>query len=191
MSHNNHGTQKGDGSLNVGVGDFRGANINVGGSEKQAFTQEQMSITRHPTLGGRSIKSGSLNAFGIVTGIASLIGLYLTLFSAFPQPKYASWSTLFLFSLAIAITMFIISATLKRRKFEPFLFRKYYLEADTQGGLYLNSFTATCPWCSSKMNLRNVGPKNGPRDDLFICERNPKQHTILLDPTVLSDIDEQ
>ena len=190
MSHDNHGSQSGDGSINVGVGDFRGANVNVGGNGKPTFSPEQMRIVRHPTLGGRSVKSEGLNIFGIVTGVASVIGLYFTLFQAFPQPKYSSLSSLFMFSFAIAAFSFVIAAVLRRRKFEHFLFRKYYLEAGTQGGLYLNKFTATCPWCGSKMNLRNVGPKDGPRDDLFICERNPKQHTILLDPTVLPEIEE-
>ena len=189
--HDNHGSQSGDGSINVGVGDFRGANVNVGGGGKPTFTPEQLDVKRHPALGGRSVKSENLSTFGIVTGIASLIGLYLTLFQAFPQPKHSSWSTLFLFSLAIATTSFLISRVLKIRKFESFLFRKYYLESGTQGGVYLNRFTAVCPWCGSRMNLRNVGPKDGPRDDMFICERNPKQHTILLDPTALPEIEEQ
>lgn len=191
LAHDNHGSQSGDGSINVGVGDFRGASINVGSGGKPTFTPEQMGLTRHPALGGRSVKSESFNIFGIVTGVASLIGLYFTLFQAFPYPKYSSWSTLFLFSFAIAVTSFLISIVLKRRRFENFLFRKYYLEFGTQGGIYLNSFTAICPWCGSRMNLRNVGPKDGPRDDMFICERNPKQHTILLDPTVLPEIEEQ
>jgi hypothetical protein len=127
--------------------------------------------------------------FGVLTGIASLLGLYFTLFQAFPHSKYASWSSLFLFSLIIAVIFVIISPVLRRRKFEHFS-GKYYLEISTKGRVHLNSFTAICPWCGSKMNLCNVGPKDGPRDDLFVCERNPRQHTILLDPTLLPDIDD-
>lgn len=190
MSRDNHGSQSGDGSINVGVGDFRGANINVGGNGKPTFSPEQIGITRHPAFGGHSVKRESLGTFGVITGIASLVGFYLTLFPI-SQPKYSSWSTLFFFTLAIAITSFLISVVLKRRKFEHFLFRKYYLEYGTKGGVYLNSFTAICPWCCSKMSLRNIGPKDGPRDDIFICERNPRQHRISLDPTVLSEIEEQ
>jgi hypothetical protein len=188
LSHDNHGSQSGDGSINVGVGDFRGANVNVGGNGKPTFSPEQMGITRHPAFGGRSVKSESLGTFGVVTGIASLVGLYLTLF---PFPQLSSWSTLFVFAGAIAAASFLISAVLKTRKFDHFLFRKYYLEYGTKGGVYLNSFTAICPWCRSRMSLQNIGPQNGPRDDMFICERNPRQHTILLDPTVLSEIEEQ
>jgi hypothetical protein len=40
------------------------------------------------------------------------------------------------------------------------------------------------------MHLRHVGPKEGPRSDHFICERNPRQHVIDLDPTLLPDIEE-
>jgi len=40
------------------------------------------------------------------------------------------------------------------------------------------------------MQLRNLGPKNGPKDDVFVCERNFKQHTILLDHTILPALDQ-
>lgn len=191
MPHDNYGSQNGDNSLNVGVGDFRGANVNITGAGRPTFTPEQLVIERHQKLGGRIVKSQNLSVFGVVTGVASIIGLYFTLFQAFPQSKYSSWPTLFLFSFGLAIFCVVVAVVLRRKKFEHILFRKYYLEAGTQGGLYLSSFTATCPWCSSKMNLRNVGPKDGPRDDQFICERNPRQHTIDLDPTLLSEIYEQ
>ena len=190
MSHDNYGNQQGDRSINVGVGDFRGANVQVGDNGKPLFTPEQLEIIRHPVLGGRKIRSENLSTFSIVTGLASVIGLYFTLFQGFPNAKHSSWSTLFMFGFVVAATSFLISAVLKKKKFEHFLFRKYYLESGTCGGIFMNKFTAKCPWCGSKMNLRNIGPKDGPRDDLFICERNPKQHTVLLDPTVLPDIDE-
>jgi len=190
LSKYNHGSQSGNDSINVGIGDFRGSSINIGGTGRPTINPEKMRIVRHPALGGRSLKSGSLTTFGVITGIASLAGLYLTLFQAFPQPKYSSWSALFLFLLAIAVMSVVISVVLNRRKFEYLSLRKYYLESGTRGGIYLNRFTATCPWCGAKMNLRNVGPKNGPRDDMFICERNPRQHTVILDPTVLPEMEE-
>ncbi len=190
MSKDNHGSQSGDGSINVGIGDFRGSRINIGGPERPTINPEKMKIVRHPVLGGRSLKSGSLTTFGVVTGVASLAGLYLTLFSAFPQPKHSSWSALFLFLFAIATMSVVISVVLNRKKFEYFFWRKSYLESGTRGGLYLSRFAATCPWCGAKMNLRNVGPRNGSRDDMFICERNPKQHTVIFDPTILPEIEE-
>jgi hypothetical protein len=191
VSYDNHGTQRGDNSLNVGVGDFRGSNVHIGGDSRPTFTLDQIALERHQKFGGRIVRSQSLGTFGIVTGVASVIGLYFTLFPAFPQPKYSSWSTLFVFSLGLAMFCIVVPVVLRRKKFEPFLFHKYYLEAGSQGGVYLTSFTATCPWCGSQMHLRNIGPKEGPRDNLFICERNPGQHTINLDPTILSEIDEQ
>lgn len=190
MPYDNSGSQSGDNSLNVGIGDFRGANVNVGGNGRPTFTPEQMEIQRHLALGGHSVKSKSLNVFGVVTGVASLAGLYFTLFQAFPQPKYSSWSAVFIFMFVIATFSVSVAVVLRKRKFEHFLFRKYYIEAGNQDGLYLSRFTATCPWCQSKMHLRNIGPKNGPRYDRFICERNPRQHIIDLDPTVLPEIEE-
>ena len=94
MPRDNYGSQSGDNSLNVGVGDFRGANVNFGANNPPSFTAEQMKIQRHAALGGRSIESKSLSTFGIVTGIASLVGLYFTLFQAFPHSKYSSWEPL-------------------------------------------------------------------------------------------------
>lgn len=190
LSHNNNGSQSGNNSINVGIGDFRGAHVNIGASEKPTFTPEQLQICRHPALGGRSIKNESLSVFGVVTGLASLVGLYFTLFQAFPQPKFASWSTLFLFLFMVGMLSLALVFALKKHRFEHFFFRKYYIEAGNRDSLFLSSFTAVCPWCQSKMNLRNVGPKDGPRYDRFICQRNPRQHTIDLDPTILPEIKE-
>ncbi|WP_152530587.1 hypothetical protein [Paraburkholderia dilworthii] len=190
MNGDNNGTQSGDGSVNIGIGDFRGATLNLGNGGKPAFTPEQMAIKRSSVLGGASIKAGTLSVFGIVTGIASIVGLYFTLFQPFSQPRHSSWYALFMFLFMLGTFSFVVAAVLRRKRFEPFLLRKYYLEAGTRDGIYLSSFTATCPWCRSKMRLRNIGPKNGPRDDRFICERNPRQHTIDLDPTLLPEIEE-
>jgi hypothetical protein len=38
------------------------------------------------------------------------------------------------------------------------------------------------------MNLRHFGIKAEPRSDIFVCERNSRQHTIVLDPTLLPEI---
>jgi hypothetical protein len=188
LSQDNHGSQNGDNSLNVGVGDFRGANVNINHNDRPTFTPEQLNIQRHPAFGGRHLKSERVTAFGLVTGLASLVGLYLNFFP-FPG-KQGSWSTLFMFSFIVAVIMVVTAAVLRRRKFEHLFGAGHYLESGNRGGLYVNRFTATCPWCCSKMHLRHVGPKEGPRDDLFVCERNPRQHTIDLDPTVLPDIEE-
>ncbi len=185
----NYGNQSGDGSVNVGVGDFRGANVNISSGEKPTFTPEDLQITRHSFVPGLKVSGQKLGLFSIITGLSSVVGLYFTLFKAFPNPTYSSWSTLFLFSFGIAALSGVITLALKKRRFEPFLFRRFYLEQSGKGYIHLNRFQAICPWCGSKMNLRSIGPKDGPHDDLFVCERVPRQHTVLLDPSVLPDID--
>jgi len=70
------------------------------------------------------------------------------------------------------------------------LFRRFYLETDSADDVYLSRFTASCPWCGAKMNLRNVGSAREQRADSFVCERNPEQHTVSLDPTILADVNE-
>jgi hypothetical protein len=188
LSQDNHGSQNGDNSLNVGVGDFRGANVNINHTDRPTFTPEQLAIKRHPALGGYSFKSERVNAFGMVTGLASLVSLYFCLFPFSGKPS--SWSTFFMFTFMTSVVMVVTATVLRRRKFEHFFGARHYLEIGNKGGLYVNRFTASCPWCGSGMQLRRVGPKEGPRDDRFICERNPKHHTVDLDPTVLSEIEE-
>jgi hypothetical protein len=92
--------------------------------------------------------------------------------------------------LGLGMTSLAIAGAMKNKKFEPFLFRRFYIEASRSGRVYVSSFTAVCPWCASRMRLWNVGPKAGPRDDLFICTRNSRQHTVLLDPTVLPEVED-
>lgn len=189
LPNDNHGAQSGDHSLNVGVGDFRGANVNISHTERPTFTPEQLHIQRHPALGGRSLDSNNVSIFGYITGLASLIGLYFALF----QPAmgwHSSWTTGFMFSFLVAVMAVVMSAVLRRRKFEHFLGSRHYLEISLSGRLRINRLTAQCPWCGSLMHLRHVGPKEGPRDDLFLCERNPRQHTIQLDPTALPELED-
>lgn len=189
--NSNH--QSGDRSLNVGHGDFRHANIHVGDNnyEKPNFTPEQLGVERKIILGGRLVHRESLNTFGVVSGLASIVGLYFTLFPASQSPTMSSLYSLFLFLFALAGLSLTTAYLLKKQRFGHFIFRRIYLEAGSSDGVYLTKLFATCPWCSSKMKLMNNGPKNGPRDDVFICERNPKQHRVLLDPTVLEAINEK
>lgn len=189
LPNNNHGDQSGDNSLNVGVGDFRGANVNISHNERSTFTPEQLHIKRHSAFGGRSVDSSNVSVFGGITGVASLIGLYFTLFQP-PLGGQSSWSTFFMFSFIVAVMAVAMSAVLRRRKFEHFFGSRHYIEISQAGRLRVNRLTAQCPWCGSLMHLRRVGPKEGARDDQFICVRNPAQHTIQLDPTVLPDIED-
>lgn len=192
MLKDNHGSQQGNGSINIGTGDFRNANLNVNPGNSPTFTPEDMGIRRHRKFRNPIVtipKSQNLNVFAIVTGLASFIGLYFTLFT--PRSMHSSWSTFFCFVFAISIIFLffiMLAKSLKQRRFMNFFSRKYYLEMGSKGGIYLTSFTAKCPWCNSKMNLRSVEIAEKLYQDWFICERNSKQHTVELDPTILTEI---
>lgn len=192
MSQNNYGSQKGNNSINIGTGDFRNANLNVSAASSPTFTLEEMGIRRHRKFRNPIItipESQNLDVFAITTGLASLVGLYFTIFTT--QSMSSSWSTFFWFVFAICVFSFlfvILVKSLKRRKFEHSPSSKYYFEMGSKGGIYLTSFTAVCPQCNSKMNLRNVKVTEKMREDWFICKRNPRQHAIELDPTVLPEI---
>ena len=192
MSQDNHGFQQGNNSINIGTGNFRNANINVNTGDEFSFTSEQIKIKRYRKFKNpifKIEKPQNLDIFAIVTGLASLVGLYFTLFTPLSVPS--SWSTFFYFIFAIcwlSYFLVIIAKVVKQRKFTYFFNRKYYLEMGSEGGVYLTSFAAVCPWCDSRMNLRTVKILENLREDIFICERNPKQHNIELDPTTLPDI---
>ena len=192
MSQNNHSSQQGNGSINIGTGDFRHANLNINAGSSPTFTSEEIGIKRHRKFQNPIVtisESQNIDVFAIVTGLASLISFYFTLFT--PRSMQSSWSAFFLFVFVISI-FFLFSVmlvkVLKRRKFEYFFHRKYYFEMGSKGGIYLTSFTAVCPWCNSRMNLRNVKITREVNEDRFICKRNPKQHIIKLDPTALPEI---
>jgi hypothetical protein len=184
----NHGDQVGDGSINIGIGDFRSANIHVG-SEYKPIDLEKISIKRHFLFKKPIVNCGNLSTFGVITGLSSVAGLYVTLFQNFPTGSISSWSFLFLFSFLVGGISFLTSRIIKNRKFEAFLFHKYYIELGPEDGIFITSFTAVCPWCGSKMSLfSRGGGDEGPIEDYFVCVRRPSQHEILLDPTELPDI---
>lgn len=190
---NNFGNQSGDNSVNVGQGDFKGASVHVGNvitNEQKIYTPEDTMLARHLVFEKRLVKREALSIFSILTGLSSVIGLYFSLFPFMNPALKGHWSFLFLFALCVSGSAFLISVFLKRHHFISFLFRRFYLELSDQGGVYLTKIGATCPLCGSKMNLRNVGPPKGRRDDVLICSKNPNQHRILFDPTVLEEIRE-
>lgn len=188
MQNHNEGNQSGNNSVNVGIGDFRGANVNVGEGRQRSFTPEELKITRTVHLGGLGVQQHGLNVFSIVSGAASILGLYFTIFAPFPDNKYPNLSNFFMFLFLIAAASTSVALALRKKRFEHFLARKYYLERSDADRIVITSLRAVCPWCRSPMNLRNVGHRDGPRYDRFICERNPRQHTIDLDPTSLPDV---
>ncbi len=182
MHNDNHGSQSGDNSLNVGVGDFRGANVNINHNERPTFTPEQLDIQRHPALGGRSVDSKKVSVFGYITGAASLLGLYFSVFQGPPRLQ-SSWPTFFMFAFIVAVASVAVSAALRRRRFDHFLGSRHYLEISKTGRIYVNRLTANCPWCGSGMHLRRVGPKGGPHDDGVWGATEQKVH-LSSDPLV-------
>lgn len=189
----NSGSQSGDGSINVGGSDLRGAQLHVGDNYaggKPQFTPEGLNLQRKLVIEKRLIKRESLSLFGWTSGLASIGGLYFTMLP-FGDPTFpAEFQFLFVILMCLGWSAILASKFLKQARFIPFLFRRIYLELGSRDGVFLSRFVGNCPWCGSGMKLRNLGPRNGRRDDILVCERNSKQHTVLLDPTVLPDIEE-
>lgn len=153
---------------------------------KPTFSIDELGVTRQLALNGFSVRITSFVKFGVWTGSVCVTSILLShLFSqlTFPVPGFLT-----LLVLGLGMTSLAIAGAMKNKKFEHFLFRRFYLEASQGGRVYISSFTAVCPWCNSHMRLWNVGAKGGPRDDIFICTRNSRQHTVLLDPTALPEI---
>ena len=80
MPYDNYGSQSGHNSLNVGVGDFRRANINIGGDGRSTFTPEQIAIERHQKW--LHCKSQTPGVVGFAADVAGLIGFFFTLYQA-------------------------------------------------------------------------------------------------------------
>ncbi|WP_175047978.1 hypothetical protein [Duganella vulcania] len=154
---------------------------------KPTFTVEQMRIVRHPVLAGKRIPRRHLARAGGWATFAGIAALLCTILPSFSR-KFSNWSPAAVFLFGGGLILLMLSEVLKRRKFEHILLGKYYLELSVNDALCLHRLTATCPWCQSGMQLLHLGPKDGPKDDIFVCERNAKQHTILLDPTMLPEI---
>ncbi len=182
--------QSGERSLNVGQGDFRGATIHVGDNRgAQQFSSEQLGIERTVLLKRSLARRTAMEAFATVSGLASILGLYFTFFSPFGIKVPSSWFGALFFTLVVAVSFGLVSFVLKRQRFcrlDPFAL---CLELGKRDGVYLTMLRAACPWCGSRMLLRSVGPKNS-RESAFVCERNPRQHRALLDPTALPEIGE-
>jgi hypothetical protein len=192
MENDNHGSQSGNGSINVGNGDFRNANIQIGNQNNQynqSFTAQQIQVERKLLLGGASVQRENLSVFSYVSGLTGIAGLYFTIYSPSRQPHYASWSTAFYFLLAIGVLSWILSMVLKRKSFTYLMVGTIYAEEAPNGRVYLTKLKAVCPWCGSKMTLRHYAPKDATPRDIFFCERNPIQHNITCDHTFLPAVD--
>ena len=147
------------------------------------FEIDELAILRHPAVFGRGISGKTLVKIGAPLALVAMTYLMLSLFAVLPS-QASNLFPLAMFLLCIGVTFAIIPSTLRRRKFEH-LFMHKYMEMGADDRVFVNRLTATCPWCNSTMQLRNVGEKNATKEDIFFCERNPRQHTVLLDPTAL------
>ena len=190
---NNFGSQSGDNSVNVGIGDFRECEfvLGFGRGGVPLIPAETLSIVRHRVFPRHAIPIRHLSLFGTVTGTVGLIGSVIGIWQFLNQPfGHLGIFPIFLVLSCLAVAFLGNLAVLKRLRFGNFLFGRFYLEVGSRGCVHVTRFSATCPYCGSAMQLRNVGAPKGPRDDMFICERNPKDHAIEVDPTALSDVDE-
>ncbi len=192
MGSNNLGSQSGDNSMNVGIGDFRGCAFVLGAGRGGValVPPESLSIVRHTVFPGRAIPIRHLGLFGAVSTTVGLIGAVIGIWQFLNQPfGHAVIVPIFLILFGLAVGFLGDVAVLKRLRFGNFLFARLYLEVGSRGRVHVTRFSGTCAYCGSAMRLRNVGPPQGPRDDMLICERNPKDHGIEFDPTALSDVD--
>lgn len=186
--YKNSGTQSDNRGLTVGSGDFRGANLSFNNNGKPTFDWEELNVRSH--IVQRMPDRSSLAIFGAVGSAASIIGLAATVIKTDISINLAAMPALLL--VFLSVMPLVTSYALARRRFEPFLGRSFFLQARGESDVYVTRLYADCPWCrnhgrSSRMQLKNVSPKNVERCDLFVCERNPRQHIIDFDPTMLSD----
>ncbi|GGY62010.1 hypothetical protein [Pseudoduganella albidiflava] len=162
---------------------------NVAGddNDRRTFSVDEMDIKRHSAFSGKSISRQKLLNWGFIISVIGLLGMLL-IFARIFGPNSGNWAPLAMLFCGLGLTIVMLAQALARRKFEYFLKGNYYLEASASDRIYLNRLTATCPWCASHMGLSHLGPKNGVKEDIFVCEKNPRQHKILLDFTLLPEM---
>jgi hypothetical protein len=163
------------------------APLSIGPADQPIFSIEEMRVTRDPAFGGNSVSMHGLRSFGFIVAGTGFIGL---LFAILRSNANFWVQPIAMVTFIFGMSAIVLSKVLKTRRFEHFLLGRYYLEASISDRLYLTQLSATCPWCGWPMRLRNIGPKDESRDDVFICARNPRQHRVLLDPTHLPTIED-
>lgn len=125
----------------------------------------------------------SILNLGTWGSIASIIGLI-----PYSNNSNHILNNLFMLCFGLSFSIVLLSILLKRTRFSHFFGLKNF-EVGKKNGIYLTEITCDCPWCGSLMKLRMTGPKNQ-KEHLLLCERNPAQHRIVFDPTVMPDINE-
>jgi len=67
------------------------------------------------------------------------------------------------------------------------------LEKDNRNRIYRTGITGTCGLCQNRhstVRLSGFGPGGNNQPTMIICNRNPQQHRLVFDPTVLPEIED-
>jgi len=181
----------GDKSVNTIGSEIVGSNIHIGDNynDTNNIDPKILNFQRHfvklPwSKSGKLSSRSSIFKLGTWGSIASIVALALPYFTSLNYLPH-----LFFIGLGVSMSLLMLTAVLKKLKFTHFQGLKN-LENGNKDGVYVTRITCDCPWCTdSEMKLRLVGPKDN-KEHLLLCERNPSQHRIIFDPTVLPDIEE-
>lgn len=180
----------GDKSVNTIGSEIIDSSIHIGDNynDSNNIDPNILNIKRHLvnlpwSSNGKVANRSSILKLGTWGSLASIIGFLLPYFTSLSYLPH-----LFILGLGVSLTFVMLSFTLKRFRFTHF-WGLNNLEAGTKDGIYLSKITCDCPWCKSEMKLCIVGPKNY-KKHTFLCQRNPSQHRIIFDSTVLPDINE-
>ncbi|CDH04950.1 conserved hypothetical protein [Xenorhabdus bovienii str. oregonense] len=187
----NNTIASGDNSFNVISSEIKDNNIHIGNNysdsnniDPSILNIQRSSVKLFWSEQGKLAKRSTFLKLGTWGSIASLIGLILPFLTGNPLTHFMA-----IIALLIFFPMFLIGISIARSKFMPLLGLKN-LEIGTKGNIYVTKITCDCPWCKSEMKLRMVGSKNH-KEHLLLCSRNPSQHKIIFDPTVLPEIEEE
>jgi hypothetical protein len=131
---------------------------------------------------GKVANGSSMFNLGALGSIASIFSLLLTNF------HYSSSWNWILPGFGLSMLMVIFSSRLKERRFSHFIGLKNF-EAGIDDDIFLTEITCDCPWCDAEMKLKMIDSENK-KEHVLLCERNPEQHLIRFDPTVMPDIEE-
>ncbi|KMJ45127.1 hypothetical protein AB204_10535 [Xenorhabdus khoisanae] len=180
----------GDNSFNALNSEIKDNVIHVGDSYTNSNNIDpstlniQRSFVKLPwSKEGKLAKRSTFLKLGTWGSLASIAGIFLP----FLTGNYYLHS-IALIALVFSLPILLMGLLINRFKFQHLLGLQN-LEIGLKENIYLTKITCDCPWCKSEMKLRMIGSKEH-RQHLLICARNPSQHRIIFDPTVLPNIEE-
>lgn len=176
------------GGINITEGDnsFHGGqgNIYTDNEIHVAVPQDPREVAYIDRLKVKPLRVGSHPvrvSWLLLSGSIGLIGSIASIYSAFGS----SFQFLGLLLGALSMMSLAFGGALWRfrfARFPPF----FNLEASESNEVYLTQIGGTCPKCSGKLKLREIGPKNN-KKTFVRCTRNP-DHLWGFDPTVLGEV---